>query len=442
MDPFQIMSRRMVLPEQTTAWLPPALETTVDLTSWDLRMITLEYIQMGVLLPKPPSPTTGRGGQGHHAHVAERLASSLARALGRYYPYAGRLAVALGGDGGSTSIAVSLRCSREGTELVHAVAPGVTVADVVAPLCTPGVVQSFFPLNGLVSVDAAAGSHPLPAAQVTELADGVFVTMSLNHASDGAAISSTLPVHRRWFLDGCRVPMPFRKLEDIVGHEHSSSVQQQECFLHFSGESVRKLKEKANAEAAGTGSVGATISSLQALLAHLWIAVCRARRLAPDQSTTYALLIGCRGRVDGVSAGNAVVRVEVGSTAGEILKLGLGWTASLLNRMVASFDEASERDRLASWPRNPSFACVSPPPAALVVTGNSPRFDVYGDDFWWGRPVGVRSGPTSKMDGTATVFEGGGGIGSMALEACLDPEALVRLVADEGFMSTVSAATE
>ncbi|VAH55461.1 unnamed protein product [Triticum turgidum subsp. durum] len=465
MNHVQIMSRRMVLPEQTTAWLRPEPETTVDLTPWDLRMITLEYIQMGVLLPKPPSPTTAAGGQGHHAHVVERLASSFARALGRFYPYAGRLAVAPVRDGGSMSIAVSLRCSREGAELVHAAAPGVTVADIVAPLYIPGVVHSFFPLNGLVSVDAAAGSHPLLAAQVTELADGVFVAMSLNHAvgdgtafwhlfntwseisrrqSDGAAISSPLPVHRRWFLDGCRVPihLPFRKLEDIAGHEHSSSVQQEECFLHFSGESVRKLKEKANAEAVGSG--GATISSLQALLAHLWIAVCRARRLAPDQSTTYALLVGCRGRLDGVPAGyagNAVVRAEATSTAGEILKLGLGWTASLLNRMVASFDEASERDRLASWPRNPSFACVSPPPAALVVTGNSPRFDVYGNDFGWGRPVGVRSGPANKMDGTATVFEGGGGSGSMALEVCLDPEALGRLVADEEFMSPVSAAT-
>ena len=45
------------------------------------------------------------------------------------------------------------------------------------------------------------------------------------------------------------------------------------------------------------------------------------------------------------------------------------------------------------------------------------------------------------MDGTATVFEGGGGSGSMALEVCLDPEVLARLVADEEFMSPVSAAT-
>nr|AOZ21510.1 putative HCBT-like defense response protein [Triticum aestivum] len=417
----QIVSRRMVLPEPTP-WLPSEPDTTIDLTPWDLRMITVEYTQTGVLLPKPPAT----GEHGHHAPVVERLTSSLAHALGRFYPYA----VAPGGEG--VSISVSLRCSMEGAEFVHAVAPGVTVADVVAPLYTPGVVQSFFPLNGLLGVDAVAGSHPVLAAQVTELTDGVFVAMSLNHAVDH--------VHRRWFLDGCRVPipLPFSKVEDIASYGHSSLVQPQDCFLHFSAESVKKLKAKANAEASGTGI--ATISSLQALLAHLWVAVCRARRLAPDQSTTYVLLVGSRGRVDGVPAGyagNAVARAEATSTAGEILERGPGRAASLLNKMVASLDEASERDRLASWARNPSFACVSAPPSALVVTGNSPRFDVYGNDFGWGQPVAVRRSSANKMDGTATVFEGRGA----ALQVCLAPEVLARLVTDDEFMSAVSTAT-
>ncbi|KAF7034316.1 hypothetical protein CFC21_045349 [Triticum aestivum] len=295
----QIVSRRMVLPEPTP-WLPSEPETTIDLTPWDLRMITVEYTQTGVLLPKPPAT----GEHGHHAPVVERLTSSFARALGRFYPYAGRLVVAPGGEGGS--ISVSLRCSMEGAEFVHAVAPGVTVADVVAPLYTPVAVRSFFPLDGLFGVDTVAGSHPVLTAQVTELDDGVFVAMSLNHVvgdgtafwhffntwseisrrdTDDAAISSPLPVHRRWFLDGCRVPipLPFAKLEDIVSYGHPSSVQPQDCFLHFSAESVKKLKAKANAEASGTGST--TISSLQALLAHLWVAVSRARRLAAWRRT-------------------------------------------------------------------------------------------------------------------------------------------------------------
>ena len=53
--------------------------------------------------------------------------------------------------------------------------------DVTAPLCIPRVFWSFFPLNGVISAEAAAGSRPVLAAQVTELDNGVFVAMSLNH---------------------------------------------------------------------------------------------------------------------------------------------------------------------------------------------------------------------------------------------------------------------
>ncbi|XBI23619.1 hypothetical protein VPH35_048818 [Triticum aestivum] len=243
----------MVLSEPTP-WLPSEPETTIDLTPWDLRMITVDM---------------------------------------------------------------------EGAEFVHAVAPGVTVADVVAPLSTPG-------------------GGP-------------------------------------------------------------------DCFLHFSAESVKKLKAKANAEASGTGT--ATISSLQALLAHLWVAVCRARRLAPDQSTTYVLL----------------------------LDPGAACTAYRWATRATPWHAPRRRPRLASWARNLTFACTSAPPPALVVTGNSPRFDVYGNDFGWGQPVAVRRSSANKMDGTATVFQGRGGGGSMALQVCLAPEVLARRVTDDEFMSAVTA---
>jgi hypothetical protein len=130
------------------------------------------------------------------------------------------------------------------------------------------------------------------------------------------------------------------------------------------------------------------------------------------------------------------------STAGEVVEKGLGWAAWLMNLAVASFDEAAVRDELASWPRDPRFLYVKPPgeAAANILTGSSPRFDVYGNDFGWGRPVAVRSGAGNKCEGKVTVYEGRGGAGSMALEVCLTPRALDRLVADEEFMEAVSAA--
>ncbi|CAO2205527.1 unnamed protein product [Urochloa humidicola] len=470
----QIVSRRLVKPESSPAGSPEV----IHLTPWDLAPITLHHIQKGILLPKPRA-----GG----ARVIDDLASSFARALGRFYPLAGRLAaseIIAAGDGAPSrprsSLAISLRCNGEGSEFIHATAPGVTVNDVTTSLYIPPVVWSLFPLNGLRSVEAAMDSLlPVLAAQVTELDDGIFVAMSLNHGvADGTTFwhlfntwseinrssceeiseeagyiikkvySTPLPVVHRWFLDTCPVPipLPFAKLEDMVvpvqrRPEHTPPAAPppvRECFLHFSSESIRKLKAKANAEMAGTAT--ATISSLQSLLAHVWRAVCRARELAPELETMYVVVIGCRGRVSGVPQeymGNAVTQGAAVSTAGEVVeeKGGLGRAAWLLNRAVASLDEEKVRARLASWAEKPSLMRATPSRNPThVVTGSSPRFDVFGNDFGWGRPVAVRSGAGNKMD------EGIDGGGSMALEVCLSPEALARLVADEEFMEAVSSA--
>ncbi|CAO2186651.1 unnamed protein product [Urochloa humidicola] len=456
-DGVRIVSRRLVRPSPSPASNKlgcGAEPETVHLTPWDLRMLTIDHIQKGVLLPKPPA-----GGGADSDRLVEQLASSFARALARFHPFAGRLAVDESGGGGS-SVTVSLRCTGDGAEFVHAVAPGVTVADVAESLYVPRVVWSFFPLDKLVGADAASGSCPVLAAQVTELADGVFVAMSLNHGvADGTAfwhlfntwseisrsnmaaagsehdesnsiISVPPPVFERWFPDGCPVPvpLPFGNLEQIVRRFDGPPVE--ECFLVFSAESVRNLKARCNAaETAG----GAAVSSLQSVLAHV---------------SSYTVLVGCRGRVDRVPAlgyaGNAVVRCTATAAAGEVLgENGLGRAASLLRRAIASLDEAALVRSVASWHRGdpPKFAYLAgwwhP---AVMVTGNSPRFDVFGNDFGWGRPLAVRSGGANKVDGRATVYEGIDGGGSMGMEVCLAPEALARLVADDEFMSTVTAA--
>ncbi|KAL6856923.1 hypothetical protein ACP4OV_018305 [Aristida adscensionis] len=470
----RIVSRRMVRPSpspspSTAASSEPSggaatasEPETVHLTPWDLQMLTVDNIQMGVLLPKPP-PAAGAG-----VDVVERLAASFARALARFHPFAGRLAAEERGAGADGTVTVSLRCTGDGAEFVHAVAaPGVTAADVAGSLYVPRAVWSFFPLDGLVGADAAAGSRSVLAAQVTELADGgVFVAMSLNHGvADGAAfwhlfntwseisrstgagrISSPAPVVERWFPAGCPapVPLPFAKLEHVVRRFDGPPLE--ECFFSFSGESIKNLKARANAETAGAAAgATATISSLQSLLAHAWRAVTRARRLPRWQETSYTVLVGCRRRVARVPdayAGNAVVRCTARAAAGEVLDGGLGWTARLLHRAVAAQEEAALVESAAAWHRSPAFAYIAGwwHPAA-VVTGNSPRFDVFGNDFGWGRPVAVRSGGANKVDGRATVYEGGDGGGSMGMELALAPDVLARLVADEEFMGTVKTAT-
>jgi hypothetical protein len=232
------------------------------------------------------------------------------------------------------------------------------------------------------------------------------------------------------------------KVEDIIQRVEFPPVR--ECFFHLSTASVRNLKAKANAEMTGTAQSQADpISSLQAVLAHLWRGACRARRLPPDRETICLLPVGCRGRVQGVPQhymGNAVALGVAKCTVAYVVDKGLGCTAWLLNQAVASFDEAKTRDALASWHQKPHIlyleASGDGDPADIVVAA-SPRFDVYGNDFGRGTPVAVRSGAGNKMDGVVTVYPGRDGGGSMGVEVCMSPEALARLTADREFMEVV-----
>ncbi|KAF8675191.1 hypothetical protein HU200_047856 [Digitaria exilis] len=455
----RIVSRRLVRPEPPASSQGGAKITT--LTPWDLQYISVDYIQKGVLLPKPP--TAG-------VVVADELASSFARALERFYPLAGCFAVTkiIGGDG-ITRLAVSLCCSDDdevGAEFIHAVAPEVSASDITSPVYSPPELRSFFPMNGLLCGDAMLDPRrPVLAAQVTELVDAVFVAVALNHAAAdgttfwhffntwseinrngvGGELSAPPPVLDRWFPDTCAVPvaLPYAKVEDIIRRVESSPPVR-ERFFHFSAESVKNLKAKANTELIGIGNgvtAATAISSLQAVLAHMWRAACRARGLAPHRETTCLLPVGCRGRIKGLPEhymGSAVALGVAKATVSDVLSNGLGWAAWRLNQAVASFDEAKTKATLSSWHQKPHILYLeaSGDPADMVIAA-SPRFDVYGNDFGWGAPVAVRSGAGNKLDGVVTVYQGHEGGGSMGVEVCMLPEALARLAA---FMEAVHMA--
>ncbi|KAK1301222.1 putative acetyltransferase [Acorus calamus] len=96
------------------------------------------------------------------------------------------------------------------------------------------------------------------------------------------------------------------------------------------------------------------------------------------------------------------------TSAGELLvEDGLGRVAWLLNRAVASRTDAAIREWLESWVSEPVFMSGRYVGACDLMIGSSPRFNMYGNDFGWGRPVAVRSGASNKMDGCVSVYEGG-----------------------------------
>jgi hypothetical protein len=160
------------------------------------------------------------------------------------------------------------------------------------------------------------------------------------------------------------------KVEDIIQRIEFPPVR--ECFFHLSTASVRNLKAKAKANAEMTGRAqpqADPISSLQAVLAHLWRGACRAWRLPPDRETICLLPVGCRGRVQGVPhhyMGNAVALGVAKCTVAHVVDKGLGCTAWLLNQAVVSFDEAKTRTRSRPGIRSHTSSTWRRPATAIL----------------------------------------------------------------------------
>ncbi|KAL6861694.1 hypothetical protein ACP4OV_017394 [Aristida adscensionis] len=452
-SPVRVVSRRTVT--------PPRPRERIPLTSWDIAMLSCDYIQKGLLFPPPPFPT---------ADLVDHLEAALADALAAYYPVAGRFATEQhrDGEGRVVGCSVSIDCAGQGVEIVHAVADGVAVADVIPPDAdVPRVVQSFFPLDGAVDYDGQ--ELPLFVVQVTELADGVFVGFVYNHAlSDGTAfwdflnawaeiararlaapppaVAPRAPVFERWSADGgaaAPVVLPFPDLSGLI--ERLSPPPLRERMLHFSAESLEKLKDRARQEllAAGDTAGAAAVTKFQALSSLFWRCVTRARGLAPEQETVCRAAINNRGRLrpplPAEYFGNTIYAISTAPVrAAELLARGHGWAAAAVGRAVAAHTDADIRARVAAWTARPVVYTLRYFDPNGVMMGSSPRFDMYGCDFGWGKAVAARSGRANKFDGKASLYPGREGGGSIDAEVVLTPEHMAALEQDAEFWAAVS----
>ncbi|KAF9601079.1 hypothetical protein IFM89_016052 [Coptis chinensis] len=103
--------------------------------------------------------------------------------------------------------------------------------------------------------------------------------------------------------------------------------------------------------------------------------------------------------------------------AGELVERGLGWAAWLLNQTITSHNDSEVRSSWEAWMKKPLLMTRSKAATGLI-TGSSPRFNVYENDFGWGKPIGVRSGCGNKSEGNISVYPGPVE-GSVEIEACL-----------------------
>ncbi|XP_062099659.1 uncharacterized acetyltransferase At3g50280-like [Humulus lupulus] len=414
----------------------------LELTPSDLGHLKLQYIQNGLLFHhKPPSDT----------NFVRHLAATLSRTLDIFYPLAGRLVITRNDD---ETACFHVECNGSGVLFSHAVTDGAAVADIIGDsvIVPNDFVYSLFLLNGVSNYEAAVSKLPLVAVQVTELVDGFFIGCSMNHvvidgtsfwnffnvwseiSRDGSYYNNNdvvLSTDRRDFFLGLPIRVP--SVVELPQPTSSSSADHlQQMMIHFSKKRIVELKAKANAEMGFT--TNNEISSLQALMAHLWRSVTRGRDLNADEDVHYIVTVGLRSRLlqpalpEGY-LGNAVHGINVQCKAGELLDRGLGWAAAQIKQGIGLVTPTEARKKLEDWVKSPRLSDMRRVPRNLVISGGSPRFNVYGNDFGWGSPVAVRSGPANKYDGSLTPYSGAEE-GSVDFEVCssLSPATLLDYI--------------
>ncbi|KAJ9560755.1 hypothetical protein OSB04_005915 [Centaurea solstitialis] len=422
----------------------------IHFSLWDLPLFSLNYIQKGLLFRLPENQDFSI------ATFLQDLKDSLSVTLTHFHPLAARLATVK--QQNPPSLIVFLDHEKSpGAKFVHANVD-LRVSDVLRPTDVPLIVQSFFDHHQAIAHDGHELS--LLTCQATELVDGIFIGVSVNHmVADGTSYwhffkswsevflskarnghfmpVSRPPILERWVLPGSDpiIRLPFTDNDELIDRHNRPFLR--ERIFHFSSDSLSKLKAKANLECNTT-----KISTLQALSALVWRCVTRARRLPPNQETGCRFAVNDRTRISPpvpeTYFGNMVLIVRSTATAGLLLDHGLGWAAWRLHEAVVNHDDNAIKGFVDSWLKNPFVFKMSRfhDPNGVHI-GSSPRFDMYGNEFGLGKGVAVLSGYANKFDGKVTVYPGQDGGGSMDLEVCLLPENMAAFECDEELTSVV-----
>ncbi|MED6169688.1 hypothetical protein PIB30_023712 [Stylosanthes scabra] len=407
-----IISKCTVYPHKTSTLNPLKLSIS------DLNMLSCHYIQKGCLYAAPSLPQTT---------LIQSLQASLSKTLSIFPPLSGTFRTTPSGH-------VYVHSNDSGVDFIHAAAASLSISDLLSTNHASNTFQQLFPFHK--KLNYTAHFSPIMAVQVTELADGLFIGVAVNHAvTDGASLwhfFNTFAEFSRGALSPSRLP-DFRRDSILVSDavlrlpegdlkvSFNSDEPLRERIFSFSRESIRMLKAEANrralpenqiygeddgsaVELAGkmsndtklkTVTETVEISSFQSLCALTWRAVTRARKIPLLKTTTFRMA---------------------------------------LNNSVKAYDSNAVKRAIEDWEREPRCFALGNHDGATVQMGSSPRFPMYDNDFGWGKPVAVRSGAANKFDGKMSAFPGRNGGGSVDLEVVLAPDAMAALECDDEFM--------
>jgi len=398
----------------------------IHLTPWDLRALKKGPIQQGLLYHKPKT------------NQIQHLKQTLSSTLNFFPPLVGRLVISQHDE--HNNVSCSIICNNAGALFVQATAENTTVADILQPKYVPPILRSFFQFNGVKNYEGT--SKPLLSVQVTELVDGIFIGFEINHVvvdaksfwlfvnswveiSQGFNQPTKIPSFERFFPNNIKHPIQFPFTKEAQSQQCEVSFYR---IFHYTKDQVQQLKSKANAEISSSrgGDDKIMISSLQALLSHFWRLIVSKQNLKPEETVVFVLLIDCRTRTCPKLAENYFGN-GIGAAAVVIMKVedlikegGFGKAAMEMNKMISS--EAHHEkimNNYESWLKTPIIDEPGLRSSNLMLVNNSPRFDFYGNDFGWGKPIAARRGVGLQTNNGKVSLFGGAEEGSIDIQVCL-----------------------
>ncbi|KAI0008312.1 transferase family protein [Xylariaceae sp. FL0662B] len=205
--------------------------------------------------------------------------------------------------------------------------------------------------------------------------------------------------------------------------------------IRFGASEVARMK-KAAEETLPDSLTGQPVSRLDAVLAHTWILINRARQLAQTQGEVYMdMALGLRGRVEpplpDTFVGSPILLAYVAKTGAEACAATIGAVAGTIRQVMARFTP----DAVAAYLHD--AACeVSPQRLWQAFLGRRHtlvtswvRARAYEVGFCGGRGAAARyvQGVMPRVDGLVQVMDVEGGFD---VSLCLEREAMRRLVRD------------
>ncbi|RHZ43171.1 transferase family protein [Aspergillus thermomutatus] len=247
------------------------------------------------------------------------------------------------------------------------------------------------------------------------------------------------PGYSKWMVPNTVNSMPAPELLDGLELSPSTSAPWTSWDLsrpirytqiHFSGEQLAEFKRKAQADGRGD------ISRLDALLAHLWISINRARKLGdcPD-SVFMDLSIGTRTRVSpplpDTFLGSPLFLTHVGASAKSLCAASIGTIASQVRETLALFTPEKIGAMLhdAAYEISPQRLWQAFLGSRHVLVTSWLRLKVYEVDFVGdgNRPRYVHA-VLPKLDGEVQVMDSGWDDNGVDVALYLEQEVMERFL--------------